>query len=271
MSDSPVISSPVISSVDNGLAILTLNRAASYNVLSPELRSAFIAAIGALEKAPGVRCLLIRAEGKAFMAGGDIGAYHRDLRHDKAALKRDLMTRIGAMNEAIVRLRAFPFPVVAAVQGAVAGSGMSLMLAADLALAADDARFTMAYSRIGTTPDCSGSYFLPRLVGLRKATELLMLSDRFDAAEALRLGLVNRIVPAAGLAAEGEALARHLAAMPTKALAGIKRLLAASPGNSLEEQLAAEARCFADCAMSDDFREGVDAFIEKRHPEFSGR
>jgi len=264
-------SDAVISRLDNGLATLILNRADSYNVLSPQLRGALIGAIGALEKTPGVRCLLIRAEGKAFMAGGDIGGYHRDLRQDKAALKADLMSRIGAMNAAIMRLRAFPFPVVAAVQGAVAGAGVSLMLACDLALAADDARFTMAYSRIGTTPDCSGSYFLPRLVGLRKATELLMLSERFDAAEALRLGLVNRVVPAAGLAAEGEALARHLAAMPTKALAGIKRLLAASLDNSLGDQLATEAQSFADCAMSDDFREGVDAFVEKRHPEFSGR
>jgi len=157
------------------------------------------------------------------------------------------------------------------VTRAVAGAGLSVALAADFVVAADDAKFTMAYTRIGTTPDGSGTFSLPRIVGLRKALELTLLSDPVDAAEALRLGLVNKVVPAADLARETDALARRLAAGPTAAYGRVKHLLRASFSHTLSEQLHAEREAFIASAGTADFAEGVAAFVNKRPPHFEGR
>ena len=156
-------------------------------------------------------------------------------------------------------------------QGAAAGFGLSLILACDLAIAAEDAFFTFAYIKIGTSPDGSGTYFLPRTVGMKKAMEIAMLGDRFDAATALQLGILNRVVPAADLATETRALAERLAAGPTHAIANTKALLHDSWNNTMETQLANEAVSFADCAATDDWVEGVTSFAEKRKPVFRGK
>ena len=164
-----------------------------------------------------------------------------------------------------------PKPVVAAVQGAAAGFGLSLVLAADLAVAADDAVLTCGYIHLGTSPDGGMTALLPGIVGLKLASELTLLGDRFDAHRALALGLVNRIVAPEQLQPEAEALATRLAAGPTEAYARTKALLQATVGDAFEAQLRREAENFAACGATDDFVEGVHAFLEKRRPGFTGQ
>jgi 2-(1,2-epoxy-1,2-dihydrophenyl)acetyl-CoA isomerase len=166
-------------------------------------------------------------------------------------------------------MRHMPKPVVAAVQGAAAGFGLSLVLAADLALAAEDTVFTSGYIHLGTSPDGGMTATLAR-VGLKQAAELMLLGDRFDAARALELGLLNRVVPAHALAAEAAALAARLAAGPTHAYGRTKALLQATLGDAFDAQLRRETESFAACAATADFAEGVRAFLEKRRPVFTG-
>jgi len=162
-------------------------------------------------------------------------------------------------------------PVIASVQGSVAGVGVSLILASDLAIAADNSIFTLAYCHIGTSPDGGSTYALPRTVGIKRAFEIALLGDRFDATTAHEAGLINRVVPAAALEKEISKLARRLSLGPTHAYGNTKELLNLSFHKTLEEQLAAEARNFADCATTLDFAEGVTAFNEKRIPQFTGK
>jgi len=156
------------------------------------------------------------------------------------------------------------------VHGAVAGAGVSVMAAADLALAAEGTKFSLAYSRIGASPDGGSTYFLPRLLGTRRALEMMLLADTFDAQAALRLGLVNWVVGAGELAAETAKLAGRLAQGPTAAFAETKRLVNRSYEQPLPAQLEAEMEAFARCAVTRDFAEGVTAFVEKRKPLFKG-
>jgi 2-(1,2-epoxy-1,2-dihydrophenyl)acetyl-CoA isomerase len=168
-------------------------------------------------------------------------------------------------------MRHMPKPVVAAVQGAAAGVGLSFVLAADLALAADNAVFTSGYIHLGTSPDGGMTATLPHIVGLKHAAELMLLGDRFDARRALELGLVNRVVPAEKLGAEATALAARLAAGPTQAYGRTKALLQATLGDTFDAQLRRETENFAASAAGEDFAEGVRAFLEKRAPVFTGR
>ncbi len=260
----------VLVGIESGIATVTFNRPEAMNALSPELRAGFIDAVEQLVETPGLRCIVVRGAGPAFMAGGDVKGYHQQIADDREVLARDLRERIPRMNRAIERLRSLPLPVLASVHGAAAGAGMSLMMACDLAIAADDTVFTLAYTRIGTSPDCSGSFFLPRLVGLRRAMQIALMSERIDAATALDMGLVNWVVPAAELEAETARIAHRLATAPTRALAATKALLNQSLETALAEQLAAEAESFAACALTDDFAEGVAAFVDKRKARFRG-
>ena len=177
---------------------------------------------------------------------------------------------VDTLHPLLIRLRHMPKPVVAAVQGAAAGFGLSLVLAADLALAAEDAIFTSGYIHLGTSPDGGMTATLSHIVGLKHAAELMLLGDRFDARRALALGLVNRVVPADALEAEAAALAARLAAGPTQAYGRTKALLQATLGDGFDAQLRRETESFAACAATEDFAEGVRAFLEKRRPEFTG-
>jgi 2-(1,2-epoxy-1,2-dihydrophenyl)acetyl-CoA isomerase len=192
--------------------------------------------------------------------------------HRPSAEKRAFVERfIHQVHPTIIAMRRLPVPIVAAVHGAVAGIGMSLMMACDLALAADDTRFTLAYCHLGTSPDGGSTFFLPRTLGMKRAMEVALLGERIDAKTALAWGLVNWVVPAAELGERTAALARRLASGPAEAYAGTKRLLSQSLGSSIETQLQAEAESFARCTGTEDFVEGVAAFIAKRPPKFQGR
>ena len=253
--------------VADDVAVLAFNRPASLNALDAEMILAFREHCEALSADASVRCVVLRGEGKAFLAGGDVAFFHDCLDELPATVLR--LAR--ELHLGVLALRRMPKPVLASVHGAVAGAGVSLMAACDLIVAADDCRFTLAYSRIGASPDGGGTYFLARSIGQRKAMELALLSEPFDAATALRMGLVNRVVPAAHLQEETLQLARRLAEGPTVAFAETKRLLELSIANSLESQLEAEAQAFARCAATEDMREGVRAFVAKRKAQFKGR
>ena len=260
------MSDTILYSVTDGVATVTLNRPRVLNALDAPMIRRLRAACERVETDAAARAAVIRGAGPAFLAGGDVGAFHANLpRADE--LIRELA---GELHHAILALRRAPKPVLASVHGAVAGAGVSLMAAADMALAADDAVFTLAYSRIGASPDGGATYFLPRLLGVRRTLELTMLSDPVDARAALGLGLVNRVVAAAELAAETDRMARRLAQGATRAFTETKRLVNESCERTLAEQLDAEVEAFARCARTRDFGEGVSAFVEKRRPQFRG-
>ncbi len=257
-------------SKDDGVATLTMNRPEVRNALSMEMRTAMSDAIDDVEHDPSIRCVVLKGSGDHFMAGGDIKSFEPYTQLPPAERQSAFERRIHNLHPMIIAMRRMPKPIIASVRGAAAGAGMSFMMACDLAIAGDDAFFIYAYVGIGASPDGSGSFYLPRLVGLRKALEIAMLGDRFDAQAAKDLGLVNFVVPAADLEAETDKLARRLANGPTQAYAGVKRLMHASGGNSLETQLAMEAASFGRCAATDDWVEGVTAFLEKRRAQFKG-
>ena len=253
---------------EGAVATLTLNRPKALNALNHELTLALRDAVFAAEHDRAVRCLVLRG-GEHFMAGGDLKWFHQQLAGAQAAqLRPQFETFVHEVHGVIVSLRRMPKPVLASVRGAAAGFGLSLMMACDLALAADNAYFTLAYTAIGTSPDGGSTFALPRIVGSKKAMEIAMLGERFDAATAERLGLVNRVVPAAALEAETAKFAARLAAGPTTVYGRTKALLHASLQNSLESQLQREAEAFAQSASEPAFAESVRAFIEKRKPQW---
>lgn len=254
---------PVLSWRDGALTHLRFNRPGALNAIDLATAHAFRSACELLEGERAIRAVVISGAGRAFMAGGDIAT----LREDPVANARKGIALVHAGVSILASLEA---PVIACVHGAVAGGGLGIMLGCDLAIAAEGTRFSLAYPHIGASCDCSTSWALPRVVGLRKALEIALLDGTFDAAEALRLGVVNRVVPAERLQQETEALAARLASGPTRALGHLKRLLRDSAQRSFDEQLAAEAEAFVRCAGTADFREGIGAFIEKRTPHFRG-
>lgn len=252
---------------DAGIATIHLNRPRALNALNQELADALAEALARVERDPALRVVVLRGEG-AFMAGGDVRGFAEAAAQGPAAIRQSVEKLIPVAHRCIQTMAKMPQPVVASVERAAAGIGLSFVLAADLAIAAEGTRFTLAYASIGTSPDGSSTWNLPRLVGTKKAAELALLSPTFDAAEAQRLGLVNFVVPADRLAAETRALAERLATGPARALQATKRLLRASFENGLTEQLRREQESFVACAVTPDFREGTAAFVEKRRPEF---
>lgn len=255
---------------EGAIATVVLNRPEKLNALTKPMWRRLGAAMTELSADDSLRCVVLRGAGGNFQAGGDVKMFY-DMRELAPAERRRLMERfIHEMHPVVMTLRRMPKPVLASVAGAAAGFGMSLMLACDLVLAADDAFFSLAYCLIGTSPDGSSTYSLPRVVGLKRAMELALLGERIDAATAHGYGLVNRVVPAAELEAETAKLAARLAAGPTRAYAHTKALLNRSLQSSYEDQLQAELERFGDCVTTDDFMEGVSAFVEKRDPQFKG-
>ncbi len=261
----------VLTATAGAVTTVTLNRPKALNALNRDLTLALRDAVFAAEADPAVRCVVIRG-GEHFMAGGDVKSFHERLqaRASGAQTRAQFETFIHEVHAIIISMRRMPKPVVASVSGAVAGFGVSLMMACDLVIAADNAYFTLAYVHIGTSPDGGSTFSLPRIVGAKKALEIALLGERFDAATAERLGLVNRVVPAAALEAETAQLAARLAAGPTAVYGRTKALLNRSLNNPLEAQLQFEAECFSQSAAEPDFAEGVRAFVEKRKARFKG-
>jgi 2-(1,2-epoxy-1,2-dihydrophenyl)acetyl-CoA isomerase len=265
--------SPVLTSVADGVATITLNRPAVLNALNHALGEAMRAALARVGDDPAARVVVIQGAGDAVRAGGDVGFFHRVIgeHSDRAAVRPIIEEMIGAAQAIALALRRMPKPVIASVHGGCAGFGLSLMLACDLAIAADNAKFTLAYIHLATSPDGGASYHLPRIVGQKRAAEIALLADRFGAAEAERWGLVNRVVPLADLPAATAKLAARIAKGPSLAYARTKALLNAADDNSLEAQLAAETASFADSALTEDFAAGVAGFVLKKPAIFHGR
>jgi 2-(1,2-epoxy-1,2-dihydrophenyl)acetyl-CoA isomerase len=251
---------------DGAVAAIVLHRPEALNALDGEMMARLRRVAEQVEADASVRAVVIRGEGPAFLAGGDVKLFHRRIQELPA-----LILAVGPdLNAAVLALRRMGKPVLASVHGAVAGAGVSLVAAADLAIAANDSRFTLAYSRIGACPDAGATYCLPRLVGEKKALELMFLSETFDAATAQALGLVNWVVPAATLQARTREIAARLAEGPTFAYGETKALVYGLQDGVLARRMEEEIRAFARCAATADMAEGVAAFVEKRAPRFVG-
>jgi 2-(1,2-epoxy-1,2-dihydrophenyl)acetyl-CoA isomerase len=248
---------------------IRLNRPEMLNAVDREAIAALASAAAEAAEDRNARVVLLTGEGRHFCAGGDIAMFGELIALSPEKRRKILYATVDLLHPLLVRLRHMPKPVVAVVQGGAAGFGLSLVLAADLALAAADAVFTCGYIHLGTSPDGGMTALLPAVVGLKQAAELALLGERFDAPRALALGIVNRVLPPDTLRAEAEDLAQLLAAGPATAYARTKALLQASLGDALHAQLRREAENFAACAATDDFAEGVRAFLEKRPPAFS--
>jgi 2-(1,2-epoxy-1,2-dihydrophenyl)acetyl-CoA isomerase len=246
------------------VAWVTLNRPEAGNSLNMQAGHDLLDAARRCRGEYGVRAVVVTGAGKAFSFGGDLAAMAMNDGHARERYLQELTTDLHAAIEAFTRLDA---PVIVAVNGTAAGGAMGLVAMADLAIAGQGAKFTMAYAGVGLTPDCGTSYFLPRLIGQRRALELALTSRVLTAAEALEWGLVNKVVPDAELHAQAEAMAASLAAGPTKALGQARRLLRADA--ELDQQLEDESRTIATQSSSAEGQEGIAAFLAKRKPDFN--
>jgi len=255
--------SPLICERDGPVARMRFNRPDVLNAVDSSMAIVFCDACRTVTEDPAVRVVVLSGEGRAFMAGGDIAQFRDDAQSVPETL-------IDPMHEGLMRLSQTPAIVIASLHGAVAGAGMSLALSCDLAIAAEGTRFNFAYAKLGASCDLGGSWHLPRLVGLRRALEIALLCDTVDTAQALQLGLVNRVVPAAALAEETDKLAQRLASGAPVAQGVIKRLMRDSFSRGLAGQLQAERDGFAACIATQDFSEGVAAFLAKRPASYKG-
>jgi 2-(1,2-epoxy-1,2-dihydrophenyl)acetyl-CoA isomerase len=258
--------STIVVSVADGVATVRLNDPASMNALTADMASDLDDIVRGLSENPSIRCLVLTGTGRGFCAGGDVQSFYEN-RDDPD----DVMASIlDGLHGAVERLLDAPFPTIAAINGVVAGAGMGVALATDLAIAVDSAVFTMAYTGIGVSPDGSSTYFLPRLVGTRRAMEMILTNSRVNADEAVRLGLVNQAVPEDQFEGAVTKLAAKLANGPTQAYVRARKLIRSSLPNDPVAQMEAEAANIMAAASTRDFYEGVSAFIEKRPPTFTG-
>ena len=246
-----------------GIARITFNRPSVLNAIDVATAQAFRDAVLRLSGREDMRCIVLAGSGRAFMAGGDVASFATDSAAQVNAI-------LDALHPALLALRESSAPVLAVVQGAAAGAGLSLVLGADLVLAADDARFVIAYDRIGVSPDAGGTWYLARKLTRARAFGMMLLGESLDAKAALAAGLVNEVVPLAELEARADALARRIASGPSRAYARFKHLYDEAGTASLADQLEAERRAFLAGIGTADFREGVAAFLGKREPKFVG-
>ena len=258
----------VVYSLENSVATIQMNRPEALNALSLQLGKDLVSAVKQAIS-DEARVAILTGSGRAFCSGGDL----REMRSmgDEGNIEAFLDAPLKALHEVVVLIRETPIPFIAAVNGVCAGAGTNFALACDIVLAADDASFNEAFVRIGLSPDCGGTFFLPRAVGEKLAAEMFMTGMTVPAQRAAEIGMINRVVPADELMDEANTLASNLAVGPTASFGRIKRMLNATFSNDLASQLRLEADCQVESGRSPDFKEGVTAFFEKRPPRFSGK
>ena len=251
----------------NNVAHITINRPEAANALNRQLALDLMHASLATSSDPNVRAILLTGSGRFFSAGGDLKSFAAQ----GDALPSHMKEVTTYLHAAISRFTRGDAPLIAAVNGVAAGAGMSLACSCDIVIAAESARFTMAYTKAGLTPDGSSTYFLPRKVGLPRALELTLTNPMLSAAQAQEYGIVTRVVPDADLLAEATATAEEIAAGPTLAFGEMRRLFHSGLVETLETQMELETLAIARMAATADGREGIQAFLEKRAPTFSGQ
>lgn len=258
--------STLLFEVRDNVAHITLNRPEAANTINDDLSRDLMRAAIRCEEDRSVRAVLLSGAGSAFCAGGDLKTFKAHLDGLPAHIKEVVTYLHGAISH-LTRMDA---PVVTAVHGFAAGAGLSLACLSDLVVAGESARFTMAYTRAGLTPDGSSTHFLPRVVGLNRALDMALTNRVLSAQEAMEWGIVSRVVPDAEVLEQAEALAKQLAAGPTRAFGNVKRLMRTGWTETLETQMAYEADSIAEMTRLADAREGITAFVEKRAPRFTG-
>lgn len=255
--------------IKDSVAVITLNRPDALNSLSQQLTKDLRAAVDKTGE-DGVRAAILTGAGRAFCAGGDLKEM-QEIGQTEGKPEAFLDAPLKALHNVIRAIRKAPIPFIGAVNGVCAGAGVNFALACDIIIAAEDAAFREAFVRIGLTPDCGGTFFLPRAIGEKLATELFMTGDSITASRAQSIGMINHVVPAADLLEEAMKMATRLATGPTAALGRIKRMMNATFSNDLNGQLEMEAACQLESGKSGDFAEGVAAFFDKRAPNFRGQ
>ena len=256
----------ILLEINHGVATITLNRPEVFNSFNREMALLLQDTLDACEKNDDVRVIVLTGNGKAFCAGQDLKEVTSP--ELNPGFKKILEEHY---NPIITRIRTIKKPIIAAINGVAAGAGANIALACDIVVAHEKVNFIQAFSLIGLVPDSGGTFFLPRLIGFQKALAIAMLGDKVSAEEAEKMGMIYKVIPFDSFESEVNALALKLANMPTKALGMIKELFNKSMSNDLESQLALESKLQIEAAQTEDYAEGVAAFVEKRKPEFRGR
>jgi 2-(1,2-epoxy-1,2-dihydrophenyl)acetyl-CoA isomerase len=259
----------VLYTLDGGVATIQMNRPDALNALSRQLAEDLASAIEQANS-DGARAAILTGSGRAFCSGGDLREM-RAMGESEGNIEAFLDAPLKALHEVVLLIRQTPIPFIAAVNGVCAGAGTNFALACDMIIAADDASFNEAFVRIGLSPDCGGTFFLPRAIGEKLAAEMFMTGTTVSAERGAQIGMINRVVPASVLMDDAGKLASGLASGPTGSFGRIKRMLNATFSNDLAAQLKLEADCQVESGQSPDFQEGVKAFFEKRPAKFSGK